>query len=192
MVRTPGGEIAPNVSRSWLLALAVAAFLVRTSTGCAAPLALREEGQRALLLKHAQELEPRVVALLGTEWTSPFEVRVHELEGCRAETRRGDRRVTVDPDSFDDGLRMTVAHELVHVHATGRWAGLPRGVEEGLAYWVAARVTGLAEEYEGPEPCPEALRAALTLDDQGYDELHELERADVHQAAAWLASRLIP
>ena len=173
-------------------ALAAAAFLASVTAGCAAPLALREEGQRALLLEHVQELEPRVVALLGTEWARPFEVRVHEIEGCRAETRRGDRRVTIDPDSFDDGLRMTVAHELVHVHATGRWAGLPRGVEEGLAYWIAARATGLAEEYEGPEPCPDALRAALTLDDQGYDELHELERADVHQAAAWLASRLIP
>jgi hypothetical protein len=177
------------------------AALVAALTACATPRALPVGGSRALvapcqrsaeLAALVAELEPRVVGLLGTSWPRQYLVRVGELEGHRAETRRGDKRVTIDPDSFDAGLRMTVAHELAHVHARGPWEGLPRGVEEGLAYWVAARATGLADGYSGPEPDPSALRAALALDDEGYEALAEDERGDVHQAAAWLASRLLP
>jgi len=145
------------------------------------------------LLELVGHLEPLVLEALGTAWPRPFVVRVAPVDGGRAETRLVDRRVSIDPGALDEGLPMTVAHELVHVHASGRWDGLPRGVEEGLAYWIAGLATGEhVGPYSGPEPDAGALLEALTATDEQYRALEPARRGAVHQAAAWLAAGLVP
>lgn len=87
------------------------------------------------------ELVPRVRATLGV-WCGPVPHVVllrGELPGMvaaeciRGEQIRVGRAVREDPQEE----RSTLAHELVHWFASGPWASLPTGVEEGLAQVVA-------------------------------------------------------
>ena len=105
------------------------------------------------------ELVPRVRATLGV-WCGPVPHVVllrHELPGSRvAECVRGvcirmGREAREDPDEESHIL----AHELVHWFASGPWASLPAGVEEGLAQVVADE---LVPEYAVVE---QALRLEL-------------------------------
>jgi hypothetical protein len=67
---------------------------------------------------------------------------------------------------------------------------LERLLQEGLAFWVAARANGEVTSYGGPLPDPDALLDALSLT---YAQYHDSERArDIDQATAWLASYLLP
>lgn len=139
-----------------------------------------------------ERLEPRVCSLLGTHFDHDFAVVVRLLYQNRGETDRLTRTVSIDPSAFDSRLDETVAHELVHVHAVGRWANLPGVVEEGLAYWVAALATGRASSYGGPEPSAGELLEVLTAEYGDYLAAPDDVRARMNQAASWIASRLLP
>jgi hypothetical protein len=162
--------------------------------GCTAPRAVGEQPLLGAavhdprLVEIVAELEPKVIEILGTRNPKQCVVRVGESR-WRAEARG--RFITVSEQAFVvPGLRNVIAHELVHVHAVGRWARLPSVLQEGLAFWVAARATGEATAYEGPLPDPDALLDALSLT---YEQYHDSERArDIDQATAWLASYLLP
>lgn len=173
--------------------LALAA-LALVAGGClAAPLEL-DPGSAARVSALVAALEPKVRRALGADDPARFTFEVRRLPGNRAQTVDG-RQVLLDPSALDEHLDRTIAHELVHVYAaapSSRWGELPRGVEEGLCYWVAALVTGEASTYEGPEPSREELLEALSVTDREYLALAEDRRARVNQAGAWLASRLLP
>lgn len=135
-----------------------------------------------------EEVEPRVVALLGTSWPLPYEVRIAEPSGdWNAETRTSDRRVTIRPGQLE---AWRLAHELVHVHASGRWDGLPGVVEEGLAYLVGELAVGRKPEIVPPSP--EALRLALTMSYGRWLTLDDERHHAVKNAAMWLALQLLP
>jgi len=175
-------------------------MLALALSGCSSARALHLEGSGAFfprgpearhLAELVRELEPKVVALLGTRYEGSFAVEVGEVAVGRAQTTVGARDVTISPAALDQNLRRTVAHELVHVHARGLWEGLPCAVEEGLAYWVASLAVGEVVSCELPEPSAATLRMALTMTDDQYLRLPASLRAQVNQAGAWLASRLM-
>lgn len=144
-----------------------------------------------------RELEPRVIAMLGSR-RAPGTYSFHVWERDHRQPagtflRWNCAQVMFSPSSlYLDDLDRLVAHELVHVHADARVTELPAAAEEGIANWIAELVTGRARAYDGPAPDPTALRRALTLTNDQYLALPDSELAQVDQAGAWLASRLLP
>lgn len=175
---------------------AVAVAIVAALAGCSTLRSARPGGASVAdpaLHAAVARLEPAVTRALGARWPWEYEVRVAPVDrGFLAETRDSDRRVTIAlATTTREDLDEVLAHELVHVHAVGRWESLPYGVQEGLACWVAAVAVGRAAEYRGPPPSPEYLRRALTITAAEYLALRG-DTAEVDQAATWLASFLAP
>lgn len=137
-----------------------------------------------------ERYEPAIIARLGTSWSAPYTIRVCRLPSGRvADTNDATRAVRVS-ERLTGGtpLAEAVLHELVHVHAVGRWEDLPFAVQEGLAHWVSLSLLRGVTEYGGPQPDPAALALALSLSREEFQRREDT--SDIEQAATWIASAL--
>lgn len=141
------------------------------------------------------EVEPRILAALGTCWPREFEVViVSSFERYPGDTRDFDRRVRLGAGSLTSwkNLELTVAHELAHVHMTGDWRALPPVIQEGVADWISVVVNG----YQPPVwnvalPEPELVRRVFVMDYDTFKGLPPDELYQVRYAAMYVASGMV-
>lgn len=174
------------------LVLTVVSALITFGTACAGPRVVDDPVRLEQVREAIARFEPKVIELLGTRLDREYEVHILAEEtarGAPANTRYPSRDIYFAPSAFqEDLLERAVAHELVHVHATGVWDALPEVVEQGLAEYVGHLARGLEPNYVGAPPDLAKLVATLRMSDVEY-MLAAYDR-DVFHASTWLVCQL--
>src|SRR5262245_38909289 len=108
-------------------AVMASAIMIAFGSACAGPKVVDDPIRIAQVREAISRYEPRVIELFGTRLDRQYEVHIlAEDIGAPARTRYPRRDLYFTPSAFQTGLfDRAVAHELVHVHATGVWDALP-------------------------------------------------------------------